>query len=214
MEYKITGDFYDVLEVSLLPGDTFNAEQGHVIYMEDGIKAESRFGSSEKGSKIGRFFKGSLKSLSAGESMIFLKFTNTTNMAKKLVLSSEHGTIIPLEIGKESLFCGRGCYIASSEQLDLSFNIKSFIGEKIYGSGIVFLDSYGKPIVKELGKDDKIGIGDKYLVAAIGFNEDQIDSSHVQGYALLEAEDMTRLTGPGKVYLSPMPIRRDQSNKE
>lgn len=207
MEYKITGDAFNALEVTLSPGDTFYAEQGHIVCIDDGVEATSLVNRSGKGNKIAGFIKGVIKSASSGESVFLIKFVNGSQTDKKIILSGMYENIMELDFDG-TIICGRGCYIASANILDMNFDPNTFINAKVKGTGIVFLESRGTPIIRELGKGEKMQVGENHVIALQGFNDDDIDVSHKSlGYVIVQSEDLTELTGPGTVYLSPLPFR-------
>ena len=79
--------------------------------------------------------------------------------------------------------------------------------QKIDGNTTVFLDSLGSRIEKILGNGETIEIDENHIVAFKGFSPSQIQAGWSVGNVLRgEGLSLMKVTGPGKVYLSPLPI--------
>ena len=79
--------------------------------------------------------------------------------------------------------------------------------QKIDGNATVFLDSLGSPIEKILGSGETIEIDENHIVAFQGLSSLQIQAGWSVGNVLRgEGLSLMKVTGPGKVYLSPLPM--------
>lgn len=214
MNCKIVGYEYKTLEVQLSPGETFYAERGSIVYVEEGLQREVGFNGAGSGNGIGNILGGVLKSALSGESILIIKFFNPTNSPKKMVLSGSCCALVPIKLQGENLICRRGHYVASTNKvhLNLNLNIQGILGgvglfQKIDGNATVFLDSLGSPLEKILNHGETIEVDENHIVALQGFNTSQIQAGWSVGNVLRgEGLSLMNITGPGKVYLSPLPI--------
>ena len=70
MDYKITGDVMQALQITLRPGEELYAEAGSMLYMNSGIELQARM--------QGGVMKGLMRKFLAGESM----FTRVSDAGK------------------------------------------------------------------------------------------------------------------------------------
>ena len=152
MNCKIIGYEYKTLEVHLLPGETFYAERGSIVYVEEGLQRDVEFNGGNSSGGFGEILGGVLKTALSGESILVIRFTNMTNMPKNMVLSGSCCSLVPVKLEGENLICRRGHYVASTRKvsLNLNLNLQGIFGgiglfQKIDGTATVFLDSLGSP---------------------------------------------------------------------
>lgn len=220
MNCKIVGYEFKTLEVTLSPGESFFAERGSIVYVEEGLGRDVEFNNGNQGGGLGDILGGVLKSALSGESVLIIHFTNPTNTQKKLVLSGSCCALVPIKMQGENLICRRGHYVASTNKvhLNLNLNLQGVLGgigffQKIEGNATVFLDSLGSPIEKILAAGEAIEVDENHIVALQGFNTNQIRSGWSFGNVLRgEGLSLMSLTGPGKLYLSPLPILPQRQN--
>lgn len=214
MNCKIVGYEYKTLEVLLSPGETFYAERGSIVYVEEGLQRDVEFNGGNSGSGIGNILGGVIKSALSGESILIIRFANPTNTAKKMVLSGSCCALVPIKLQGENLICRRGHYVASTSKvhLNLNLNLQGILGgvgffQKVDGNATVFLDSLGSPLERILSNGETIEVDENHIVALQGFNTSQIQAGWSVGNVLRgEGLSLMNITGPGKVYLSPIPI--------
>ena len=214
MNCKIVGYEFKTLEVSLSPGESFYAERGSIVYVEEGLQRDVEFNHSNSNNGIGSVLGGVLKSALSGESILIIHFSNPTNKTKKMVLSGKSCALVPIKLQGENLICRRGLFVASSNkiQLNLNVNLQGILGgiglfQKIDGTSTVFLDSLGSIIEKPLEVGESIEVDENHIVALHGFNTSQIQSGWSFGNVLRgEGVSLMRIIGPGKLYLSPLPF--------
>ncbi len=215
MNCKIVGYEYKTLEVTLLPGESFYAERGSIVYVDEALQRNVEFnGASSNRGGLGNLLGGVLNSALSGESILIISFYNPTNTERKMVLSGSRCSLVPVRLRGENLICRRGHYVASTDKIDLSLNlsIAGLLGgmgpfQKIEGDATVFLDSLGSPIEKILGNGETIEVDENHIVALFGFNTSQIQAGWSFGNMLRgEGLSLMKITGPGKVYLSPLPM--------
>lgn len=216
MEYKINGNEFKTLEVSLAPGETFYTERGSIVFTEAGLTRDIEF--SNKKSKIVGMLKGMVNSALSGESICIIRFSNQTQTEKKCLLSGTKCAILPVNLQNSNLICRRGCYIASTNKIKLSMvvNWSSMLGglgffQKIEGEGTVFLDTMGIAIEKDLGINDSIEVDESHLVAMQGIQPSQIQAGwSIQNVLRGEGLSLLLINGPGKVYLSPLSLLKEE----
>ncbi len=214
MNCKIVGYEFKTLEVQLSPGESFYAERGSIVYVEDGLQREVEFNGANSKSGLGNIIGGVLKSALSGESLLIIRFTNPTTLTKKMVISGSYCSLLPIKLEGENLICRRGHYVASTNKvnLNLNINLQGILGgvgffQKIDGNATVFLDSLGSPLEKTLNKGETIEVDENHIAALQGFNSSQIQAGWSVGNVLRgEGLSLMNITGPGKVYMSPLPI--------
>lgn len=212
MNCKLVGYEFKTLEVSLAPREEFYAERGSIVYVDEALQREVDF--ANNGSGLGPIIGGMVRSALSGESVLIIRFFNPTNTDKKLLLSGSSCALLPIKLQGENLFCRRGHYVASTGKvsLDLNLNIQGLLGgiglfQKIEGNATVFLDSLGNPVEKQLGCGETLEVDENHIIALCGFSSSQIQAGWSVGNVLRgEGLSLMKITGPGKVYLSPLPI--------
>ena len=214
MNCKIIGYEYKTLEVQLSPGESFYAERGSIVYVEEGLQREVEFNGSNSKGGLGNIIGGVLKSALSGESILIIRFTNPTTLTKKMVLSGSCCALLPIKLEGENLICRRGHYVASTNKvnLNLNINLQGILGgvgffQKIDGIATVFLDSLGSPLERTLNNGETIEVDENHIIALQGFQTSQIQAGWSVGNVLRgEGLSLMNITGPGKVFLSPLPI--------
>lgn len=90
MNCKIVGYEYKTLEVVLSPGESFYAERGSIVYVDEALQREAEWNGSGAGSGLGNLIGGVLRSALSGESVLIIHFYNPTNTDRKMVLSGQY----------------------------------------------------------------------------------------------------------------------------
>ena len=214
MNCKIVGYEYKTLEVTLSPGESFYAERGSIVYVDEALQREAEWNGGGAGGGLGNLIGGVLKSALSGESVLIIHFYNPTNTEKKMVLSGSLCALVPIRLQGENMICRRGRYVASTNKvsLNLNLNLQGLLGgvglfQKVEGNATVFLDSLGSPIEKNLARGETIEVDENHIIALQGFQTNQIQAGWSFGNVLRgEGLSLMRLTGPGNVYLSPIPM--------
>ena len=203
MNCKLIGEFVQHLEVTLEPGESFFAEKGSLIYLEAGIEKDLSF----NGSGLGRILGAKI----SGESLFILRLYNVSRQPRKAVVGSRFG-LLPIRLEGESLICHRGVYVGSSAKVDVTtkLSIAGLMGgmglllQKISGRATVFLDTKGTPITISLPPGETIEVDEDHIIAMQYISEGQMSSNWSLGNLIGgEGLSMLRVTGPGKIYLSP-----------
>lgn len=213
MNCKIVGYEFKTLEVILSPSESFYAERGSIVYVEDGLQRDVEFNGGSSGG-IGDIIGGVLKSKLSGESLLIIRFFNPTSQPKKMVLSGSECSLLPIKLQGENLICHRGHYVASTNKvhLTLNLNLQGVLGgigffQKVDGNATVFLDSLGSPLEKDLSNCETIEVDENHIIALHGFDNSRIQAGWSIGNVLRgEGLSLMKLIGPGKVYISPLPM--------
>lgn len=213
MNCKIVGYEFKTLEVILSPSESFYAERGSIVYVEDGLQRDVEFNGGSSGG-IGDIIGGVLKSKLSGESLLIIRFFNPTSQPKKMVLSGSECSLLPIKLQGENLICRRGHYVASTNKvhLTLNLNLQGVLGgigffQKVDGNATVFLDSLGSPLEKDLSNGETIEVDENHIIALHGFDNSRIQAGWSIGNVLRgEGLSLMKLIGPGKVYISPLPM--------
>lgn len=214
MNCKIIGYEYKTLEVTLTPRESFYAERGSIVYVDEALQREAEWNGGGNGGGLGNLIGGVLKTALSGESVLIIRFYNSTNTERKLVLSGSCCSLIPIRLQGENLICRRGHYVASTSKvsLNLNLNLQGLFGgiglfQKVEGNATVFLDSLGSPIEKVLRNGESIEIDENHIVALQGFSTSQVQAGWSFGNVLRgEGLSLMKVIGPGKIYLSPLPM--------
>ena len=214
MNCKIVGYEYKTLEVILSPGESFYAERGSIVYVDEALQRDAEWNGGGSGSGLGNLIGGVLRSALSGESVLIIHFYNPTNTDRKIVLSGSMCALVPIRLQSENMICRRGHYVASTDkvELNLNLNLQGLLGgvglfQKVDGNATVFLDSLGSPIEKILANGETIEVDENHIVALQGFQTSQIQAGWSFGNVLKgEGLSLMKITGPGKVYMSPIPM--------
>ena len=213
MNCKIVGYEYKTLEVTLSPGESFYAERGSIVWVDEALQRDAEMNGGRSGnSTLGKIVGGVLKSALSGESVLIVHFYNPTDTEKRILLSGTLPSLIPVRLQGDNLICRRGRYVASTQKVDLSLNLnmEGLLGgvgvfQKVEGNATVFLDSIGAPVEKVLSANESIEVDEDHIVALQGFNSWQIEAGWSLGNVLRgEGWSLMRLVGPGRVLLSPV----------
>ena len=76
MNCKIVGYEYKTLEVVLSPGESFYAERGSIVYVDEALQREAEWNGSGAGNGLGNLIGGVLRSALSGESVLIIHFYN------------------------------------------------------------------------------------------------------------------------------------------
>ena len=221
MNCKIVGYEYKTLEVILSPGESFYAERGCIVWVDEALQRDAEWNGGGSQGGLGNLIGGVLKSALSGESILIIHFYNPTNTDKKMVLSGSLCSLVPVRLQGENLICRRGRYVGSTNKvsLNLNLNLQGLLGgvglfQKVEGNATVFLDSLGAPIEKILSNGETIEADENNIIALHGFRTSNIQAGWSIGNVLRgEGLSLMRLTGPGKVYLSPVSMFVPRNNK-
>ena len=211
MKYEIWGSSMPAVTLTLASGESIYTQSGGMTWMSDGISmttnARGGFGKS-----IGRMFMG--------ESIFMVTYTAQRSESTITLASTLPGTIKAFRItpGYE-LIAQKQSFLCATQGVELSvkwtrrmgaglFGGEGFILESIKGEGLVFFEIDGS--IKEYdlapGEVLKVDTGN----VAMFESTVSYDIETVKGFKNVffggEGLFLTKLTGPGKVWLQTMTI--------
>jgi uncharacterized protein (TIGR00266 family) len=215
IDYKISGDDMQIVEIELDPGEGVRAEVGAMMYMEDGIEMQTSTG--------GGLFQG-FKRMLTGESFFITTFLYTGRGKGHVAFGAPYpGKIIPVQLAeyRGELLCQKDAFLCAARGIEINvaftkkmgaglFGGEGFILQRLTGEGMAFIHAGGTIIQKNLGHGENLRVDTGCLVA---FESTvNYDIQFVGGFknALFGGEGMflAKLTGPGKVFLQSLPFSR------
>ena len=205
MQYKIDGEIFPNLTVKLDRGEQIYTQSGAMSWMERDIKMQTDMkGGLMKG--LGRMF--------SGNSLFMVTYTSEKDGAQMGFSPTFVGTLVPHMFNGETLIIQKSGFLCAEPTVSVEttftkkfsaglFGGEGFVLQKAYGHGMCFLDCSGRTIEKELAAGEELLVDTGNLLA---FEESvQYEVETVKGFKNIffggEGLFLTRLRGPGKVYL-------------
>ena len=226
VDYTITGEEMQFVEIELDPGEGTIAEAGAMMYMTSGINMNTIFGdgSGQGGSGLMDQLLGAGKRVLTGESLFITEFTNQGSGKQHVAFASPYpGRIMPVDLKqmggkliaqKDAFLCaakGVAISIAFQKKIGVAlFGGEGFIMQSLEGDGLAFLHAGGCITEKKLGPGEHLRVDTGCLVAL----EPTVtyDIQFVGGVksAIFGGEGFffASLTGPGTVWLQSLPFSR------
>jgi len=211
MKYRVVGTTMPIVELTLNRGQVIKSQSGAMKWMDDTVEMNTNMDGG-----LGGFFKRTVM----GESG-FLNFYKATKDGDRIAFGHTFpGTIIAIDVSKQSLICQKRSYLCSTEDVELNivfqkrlgtgfFGGEGFIMQELKGSGIAFIEIDGESIEIDLARGETI----KVDTGSVGMYESTVEMNveMVKGVKNVifggEGLFLTRLKGPGKVWLQTMPIQ-------
>ncbi len=225
IDYRVFGDDLQFVEIELDPGETVVAEAGAMMYMENGIEMEAKFGdgSSESQGFMGKILSAG-KRLLTGESLFMTHFTNRGSGKKKVAFGAPYpGKIVPVDLKEVggTLLCQKDAFLCCAKGISVGiafqkkigvglFGGEGFIMEKLEGDGLVFMHAGGTIIEKTLSAGQQFKVDTGCIVAyqpTVNYDVQftgSIKTSLFGGEGLF----LATLTGPGRIWLQSLPFSR------
>lgn len=213
MNCKLIGNIFQALEIELNTNETFYAERGSLVYFENGIEQEIQM--------TGSGLANVISSKISGESLFLVKYQNKASSSKKMMITGKQGSVKHIKVlPNHTLILRRGDYVGSNNkvQIDVNFSINKFltgsgfIYQKVTGDSTVFFDCVDALIEKDLSVGEEIIVDENHLKAMYDISDTQIsaqrDTNILRNLISGEGFLMTRIIGPGKVFLSSTPISK------
>ena len=212
MEYEIQGGAFPIVICTLQRGETMKNETGAMSFMTSEMKMETNTG--------GGLLKGLGRALS-GDS-IFLNFFTAQADNQKIGFSARTpGKIFPIKLdGTNTIIGQKNAFLAAEEGVDLDIYFRNKIGTGIFGGegfvlqkfsgvGMAFIEIDGEVIERELAPGEQLLLDPGHLAAmdeSVGFDIERVKGA--KNILFGEGLFFARLTGPGKVWIQTMPIRK------
>ena len=209
MEYKVVGKTVPAVEVTLNRGETVFTQSGGMFWQTEGIEMNTNTrGGVLKG--LGRMF--------AGESMFMAHYTANRDGAQVAFAANVAGSVIPVDVDLiPGLIVQKGAFLCAQDSVQLEtvltkrasagfFGGEGFILQQLRGSGMAFLEVDGDLIQKDLAAGEVLKIDTGNVVAFSPSMRYEIETVKGLGNILVGGEGLflTKLTGPGRVFLQTM----------
>lgn len=213
MKYEIQGDNLPVVIAKLNPGEAMFTQAGGMSWISPNISMETNL--------EGGLFGGLTRAFS-GESLFMATYTCNRGSDEVIAFASSFpGTIMPITFdGKKKLICQKDAFLAAERSIKLEvifrkklgaglFGGEGFIMQKISGSGTAFLELDGNVVEYDLARGEELLVDTGHVAC---FEESvSFDVQTVKGFKNIlfggEGLFVTKLGGPGKIWLQTMPIQ-------
>ena len=210
MDYRILGETLPVVEVRLNAGEAMYTQSGGMAWMSEGLTLDSNIkGGLMKG--IGRMF--------TGESLFMATYTAVRPDCIIAFASTVPGRILPVDMSRTSLICQKGVFLCAQPTVEVStvftkklsagfFGGEGFILQQLKGSGMAFLEVDGDVVEKTLAPGEVMKVDTGNVFAFEPTVSYEIETIKGVKNMLFGGEGLflTRLTGPGKIYMQTMNI--------
>ena len=213
VDYRLEGDDFQAVVITLDPGEGVRAEPGAFMWMENGIEMDTSTG--------GGLMSG-LKRKIAGESFFITTFTNDASERREVGFAASYpGKIKPVDLSRGDILCQRDAYLCSAMGIDVTlalhkklgagfFGGEGFFLQRLSGEGLAFVHAGGHIVEHELGAGESVKVDTGCLVA---FEESvAYDIQRIKGVKSMlfggEGLFYALMRGPGKVWLQTTPFSR------
>lgn len=210
MDYRILGETLPAVEVRLQPGEAMYTQSGGMAWMSDGLTLDSNIkGGLVKG--LGRMF--------SGESLFMATYTANQPDSIIAFASTVPGKILPINVADQNLICQKGAFLCAQPTVGLRtvltkkfssgfFGGEGFILQQMEGSGMAFLEVDGDVVEKTLAPGEvlKVDTGNVFAFEPSVSYEIEMVKGIKNIFFGGEGLFLTRLTGPGKIYMQTMNI--------
>jgi len=222
IDYEIKGHDVQLVEVTLDPGEAVIAEAGAMIYMEDGIRFETKMGDGANPDQgvVGKLFSAG-KRMITGETVFMTHFTNEGERRSAVAFSAPvPGSVVAVnleEIGGE-LICQRDSFLCAAlgTKIGIAFSKKlgagffggeGFILQRLSGNGMAFVHAGGTMVRKELN-NESLRLDTGCLVAMTPGIDYDIELAGGLKSMLFGGEGLVlaSLQGTGTVWIQSLPF--------
>lgn len=214
IDYEIYGSDLQLVEIELDPGEGVRAEVGTAIYMQDGIEMQT---------KTGGLFSG-FKRMLTGEGFFISTFINSGRGKSRVGFAAPYpGKIVPLDLGQlgGEFLCQKDSFVCAAQGIDIDiaftkrlgagfFGGEGFVLQRLTGDGLAFVHAGGTLIRKDLAPGQTLRVDTGCVVAFMPSVDYDIQLVGGIRNMLFGGEGLvlTKLTGPGTVFLQSLPFSR------
>jgi len=225
IDYQITGDDMQFVEVELDPGEMVIAEAGAMMYMTPGVHMETKLGdpSAQDEGLLGKVLTAGKRALT-GESLFMTTFTGEGPGKQQVAFSAPYpGKIVPMDLAQLGgrLLCQKASFLCAARGVSIGiafakrigvglFGGEGFILQKLEGDGIAFVHAGGTLHQRRLAPGEILRVDTGCIVSfqpSVNY-----DIKFVGGFknTLFGGEGLffATLTGPGDVWLQSLPFAR------
>ena len=213
IDYRILGEDFHAVVITLDPGEAVQAEPGALMYMETGIDMGTSTG--------GGIFSG-LKRKLAGENFFVTSFTNEDSVRREVAFASEHpGNVKAVDLTRADVYCQKDAFLCCARGITVSvaftkrlgagfFGGEGFVLQKLSGNGLAFMHAGGHVVERDLEPGEEVRVDTGCLVGFEGSVDYSIKligglTSKIFGG---EGLFLARLRGPGRIWMQTMPFSR------
>ena len=225
IDYEITGDDMQFVEIELDPNEMVIAEAGAMMYMTPGVGMQTTFGDPSRQDEglLGKVFSAGKRMLT-GESLFMTTFTGTGPGKQRVAFAAPYpGRIVPMDLAQlgGELLCQKDSFLCAARGVSIGiaftkrigaglFGGEGFILQKLTGDGLAFVHAGGTLHHRRLGPGELLRVDTGCIVAFQSSIE--YDIKFVGGFknTLFGGEGLffAALTGPGDVWLQSLPFAR------
>jgi uncharacterized protein (TIGR00266 family) len=211
MEYYITGEVMQTLDIRLQPGEAIYTESGGMAWMTGDIEMST--------DTRGGLLKGLGRSL-AGESLFMTTYRCRSGAGMVVFTPESPGKILALDLAPgQSMICQKDAFMCAADSVTLEMHFRKRLGaglfggegfvlQKLTGPGVAFVEIAG-----EL-REYTLQAGQMMMVdpGHIALYEPTVDYDieRVKGVKNIlfggEGLFLATLKGPGKIWLQSMPL--------
>ncbi len=202
-----------------LPGVTIKLDKGESVFTQSGGMAWMDNGISMETNLRGGMFK-SIGRMLAGESLFMVTYTAQKPDQEIVFASTFPGHLIELNLAQDKWICQKNAFLVAEPTVQLSvaftkklsaglFGGEGFILQRLDGQGKAFLETAGSVVKKQLGAGEVLKVDTGNLVAFTDGMAYEIEV--VKGFKNIlfggEGLFLTKMTGPGTVYLQTLTVQ-------
>lgn len=226
IDYEITGDDMQFVEIELDPSEMVVAEAGAMMYMTPGIEMQTKFGdpsAAQQGGLLGKVFTAG-KRILTGESLFMTTFLSNGPGKQRVAFAAPYpGKIIPMDLTQlgGELMCQKDSFLAAARGVSIGiaftkklrtgiFGGEGFILQKLTGDGLAFVHAGGTVAQRRLAAGETLRVDTGCIVAfqpSVNY-----DIKWVGGFKNIlfggEGLFFATLTGPGDIWLQSLPFSR------
>ena len=225
IDYEISGDDMQFVEVELDPTEMVIAEAGAMMYMTPGIEMQTTLGdpSAKQQGFLGKVMSAG-KRVMTGESLFMTTFTNTGSGKHQVAFAAPYpGRIVPMDLAQlgGELLCQKNSFLCAARGVSVGiaftkrigvglFGGEGFILQRLTGDGMAFVHAGGTLCHRRLAAGEVLKVDTGCIVAF--HPKVEYDIQFVGGFknTLFGGEGLffAKLTGPGDVWLQSLPFAR------
>jgi len=211
MEYYITGEVMQTLDIRLQPGEAVFTESGGMAWMMGNIEMET--------DTRGGLLKGLGRSL-AGESLFMTTYRCRSGGGMVVFTPESPGKVLNFELAPgQSLICQKDAFMCAADSVSLEMHFRKrlgaglfggegFILQKVTGPGPVFVEIAGEVREYTLAAGQAMKVDPGHI--ALYEPTVDYDIQRVKGVKNIlfggEGLFLATLKGPGKIWLQSMPL--------
>ncbi len=211
MEYYITGEVMQTLDIRLQPGESIYTESGGMAWMTGDIEMST--------DTRGGLLKGLGRSL-AGESLFMTTYRCQSGAGMVVFTPESPGKILALDLASgQSMICQKDAFMCAVDSVALEMHFRKRLGaglfggegfvlQKLTGPGVAFVEIAGELREYSLQPGQMMKVDPGHI--ALYEPTVDYDIERVKGVKNIlfggEGLFLATLRGPGKIWLQSMPL--------